>query len=144
MTNTPTLPAPLRGIVPPMVTPLADRDALDVPGLERVLRSLRLSAQGELIVEDTFTFTQDPLAVEEAFVTWYDVQVSGRIALVTGEKHVLQLTIQEPADATFVLEVLEEESRANRKPIPLKRISCAFEPAQRSAVARVLVKVLSQ
>ena len=34
------LPAPLRGIIPPMITPLKDRDTLDVPGLERVLRHL--------------------------------------------------------------------------------------------------------
>jgi len=32
------LPIPLRGIIPPLVTPLKDRDALDVPGLERVIR----------------------------------------------------------------------------------------------------------
>ena len=31
------LPAPLRGIVPPLVTPLLDRDTLDPAGLERVL-----------------------------------------------------------------------------------------------------------
>src|SRR4051812_16535981 len=31
------LPAPLRGIVPPLVTPLARRDALDVAGLDRLL-----------------------------------------------------------------------------------------------------------
>ena len=32
------LPTPLRGIIPPMVTPLKDRDALDVPGLERLIQ----------------------------------------------------------------------------------------------------------
>jgi len=32
-----TLPRPLRGIVPPLVTPLRDRDELDVPGLERLV-----------------------------------------------------------------------------------------------------------
>ena len=31
------LPAPLRGIVPPLVTPLAGRDELDVAGLDRLL-----------------------------------------------------------------------------------------------------------
>lgn len=36
MSNHP-LPKPLRGIVPPMVTPLKDRDTLDVAGLERVI-----------------------------------------------------------------------------------------------------------
>jgi 4-hydroxy-tetrahydrodipicolinate synthase len=34
------LPTPLRGIVAPMVTPLADRDTLDVEGLERLVEHL--------------------------------------------------------------------------------------------------------
>jgi dihydrodipicolinate synthase/N-acetylneuraminate lyase len=32
-----TLPKPLRGIIPPLVTPLQDRDTLDVAGLERLI-----------------------------------------------------------------------------------------------------------
>ncbi len=35
-----TLARPLRGIVPPMVTPLEDRDALDVGGLERLVEHI--------------------------------------------------------------------------------------------------------
>lgn len=35
--NNRTLPRPLRGVVPPLVTPLRARDALDVPGLERLI-----------------------------------------------------------------------------------------------------------
>lgn len=34
------LPAPLRGIIPPMVTPLLDRDTLDVAGLERLIEHI--------------------------------------------------------------------------------------------------------
>jgi 4-hydroxy-tetrahydrodipicolinate synthase len=34
------LPKPLRGIVPPMVTPLLDRDTLDVAGLERLIEHI--------------------------------------------------------------------------------------------------------
>ena len=34
------LPRPLRGIIPPMVTPLLDRDTLDVPGLERLIEHI--------------------------------------------------------------------------------------------------------
>lgn len=34
------LARPLRGIIPPMVTPLEDRDALDVPGLERLVEHI--------------------------------------------------------------------------------------------------------
>lgn len=36
----PELPAPLAGIVPPMVTPLVDRDALDVDGAARLVEHL--------------------------------------------------------------------------------------------------------
>src|SRR2546427_7422671 len=32
--------APLKGIVPPLVTPLRDRDELDVPGLERLIEHI--------------------------------------------------------------------------------------------------------
>lgn len=35
-----SLPAPLRGIVPPMITPLADYDALNVAGLERLIEHI--------------------------------------------------------------------------------------------------------
>jgi dihydrodipicolinate synthase/N-acetylneuraminate lyase len=35
-----TLKSPLRGIVPPMVTPLADSDRLDVEGLERLIEHI--------------------------------------------------------------------------------------------------------
>jgi len=34
------LPRPLRGIIPPMVTPLLDRDTLDVAGLERLVEHI--------------------------------------------------------------------------------------------------------
>jgi 4-hydroxy-tetrahydrodipicolinate synthase len=39
-TNSNELPAPLRGIVPPMVTPLLDRDTLDTAGLERLIEHI--------------------------------------------------------------------------------------------------------
>jgi len=34
------LPSPLRGIIPPMVTPLLDRDTLDLAGLERLIEHI--------------------------------------------------------------------------------------------------------
>ncbi len=34
--NASSLPAPLRGIIPPMVTPLTSHDELDCAGLERL------------------------------------------------------------------------------------------------------------
>jgi 4-hydroxy-tetrahydrodipicolinate synthase len=38
--NLGVLPRPLRGIIPPMVTPLLDRDSLDVAGLERLVEHI--------------------------------------------------------------------------------------------------------
>ena len=38
--NSNLLPRPLRGIIPPMVTPLQDRDTLDVAGLERLIEHI--------------------------------------------------------------------------------------------------------
>ena len=35
-----TLPHPLRGIIPPMITPLLGRDELDIPGLERLIEHI--------------------------------------------------------------------------------------------------------
>jgi len=38
--NSNILPSPLRGIIPPLVTPLLDRDTLDVAGLERLIEHI--------------------------------------------------------------------------------------------------------
>ena len=38
--NSNILPKPLRGIIPPMITPLLDRDTLDVAGLERLIEHI--------------------------------------------------------------------------------------------------------
>jgi len=38
--NSNLLPSPLRGIIPPMITPLLDRDTLDVAGLERLIEHI--------------------------------------------------------------------------------------------------------
>ncbi|MFB0553341.1 MAG: dihydrodipicolinate synthase family protein [Phycisphaerae bacterium] len=38
--NTNVLPRPLRGIIPPMITPLLDRDTLDAAGLERLIEHI--------------------------------------------------------------------------------------------------------
>jgi 4-hydroxy-tetrahydrodipicolinate synthase len=38
--NSNVLPSPLSGIIPPMITPLLDRDTLDVAGLERLIEHI--------------------------------------------------------------------------------------------------------
>ena len=45
---------PLKGIIPPLVTPLADRDALDLPGLERMIEHvLAGGVHGLFVLEST-------------------------------------------------------------------------------------------
>ena len=48
-----TFSSPLRGIVPPMVTPLRDRDTLDLEGLERVIEHLLAGGMHGLFILGT-------------------------------------------------------------------------------------------
>jgi len=113
-----------------------------VGGLTKALRTLRLTADGDFLVQDTIEFSTVSLPVEEAIVTWLEPRVSGRTALLVGERHTVELTIEAPADANFRLEVLKEESEANKKPIPLKRLSFRGKPADREVTLRVRARVL--
>ena len=117
-------------------------DAYDAAGLEGLTRTLALTPEGDVLIEDTFAFSGAPLAVEEAFVTWRSVMISGDTALVIGEKHVVELTIQAPEGAAFELEVLKEASARNLKPVPLKRLSFAVAPETGDTVVRVHARVL--
>jgi len=47
------LPAPLRGIVVPMITPLSDRDTLDTKGLERLIEHLLAGSVNALFILGT-------------------------------------------------------------------------------------------
>jgi hypothetical protein len=120
---------------------MALEGAYSVEGLDGLARTFLLDEEGTFTVEDRATFTGQPLTVEEAFVTWLKPLVCGRTALLVGDRHVLELTIEAPAEAAFRLEVLEKESAENRKPVPLKRLSFTVSPAA-SVVARVRAKLL--
>jgi hypothetical protein len=116
--------------------------AYDVPELEGIRRSLLLDVPtGDLLLEDVITFSGEPQPVEEAFVTWYETVVSGSTAQIIGERHLLDLEIEAPAGATFALEVLEEASRANAKPVPLKRLTYTVSAPDTELVARVRARV---
>ena len=118
--------------------------AYEVADLEAVHRSLCLTEQGDLIVEDSVTFSGSPRAVEEAFVTWNKTMVSGRTALIVGDRHILQMTIESPEDATWDLAVLEEESTENHKSIPLKRLSFVVAPSEKTVTTRARATILPQ
>jgi len=90
--------------------------AYDLPALTLARRTLRLLPNtGETTLEDVFAFDGPPLDIEEAFVTWFPVQVSGSTARILGKRSTLELTVQEPAGATFQAARLEEECRANQR-----------------------------
>ncbi len=112
----------------------------DVPQLSELERRLTLTRDGALVLEDRFAFTDAPLPVEEALITWLDATVSGGTARLVGVKHTLELAIEEPVGAHFQLAVLEKESAANRVPVPLKRLSINL-PAARETTVRVRATV---
>ena len=51
--STLTLPRPLRGIIPPMITPLRDRDTLDGGGLEKVIEHILAGGVAGLFILGT-------------------------------------------------------------------------------------------
>jgi hypothetical protein len=100
-----------------------------------IRRELTLSAQsGEVALQDTFAFAGEAQEVEEALVTWLDVQISGGMAILRGLKRDLQLTIESPAGAAFALKELAEESQANAKEGILKRLTIKLPAAKLSQV----------
>lgn len=80
--------------------------AYDLPELKKAVRTLTFDPiTGEIELVDEFDTT---LEVEETFVSWHQVEVSGNTAHIRGEENTLELTIVEPASATFAVEMLEE------------------------------------
>ena len=119
--------------------------AYEFAGLTTARRVFRLQsvgeASGELVIEGRYAVSSEPIAVEEVFVTWHRVLVRGARAVIVGERRVLELLIEEPANAVFGLEIKAKESEQNDKPVPLKRL--AFTTPEGTKVAtRVRVTVL--
>ncbi len=76
---------PLRGIIPPMVTPLLDRDTLDVPGLERLIEHiLRGGVQGLFILGTTGEAPSLSHRLRRELVERTCRQVNGRIPVLVG------------------------------------------------------------
>ena len=117
--------------------------AYQAPGLRQARRTLHLTAAGDVVLEDAFLSEGAGLPIEEAFVTWFDASVSGSTARITGQRHTLEMTVEEPAGASFSLEVMREASEANAKPVPLKRLTIDVGPAPRTLV-RIRARVLTR
>jgi len=99
MTNTATLPRPLRGIVPPMVTPLAERDALDVPGLERLVEHVLAAGPAGLFILGTNG--EGPslsYRLRHELIDRVAEQVAGRVPLLVGITDTASVEAVEVAD----------------------------------------------
>lgn len=95
--------------------------AYDLPELTLARRALSLDVtRGTALIHDVFQFADEPLPIEEAFVTWHNVEVSGDTVTIMGEYSAI--TIQADG-AHFEVEYLEKESRENEREGVLKRIS---------------------
>ena len=74
---------PLRGIVPPMVTPLSGRDRLDVPGLERLVEHiLSGGVQGLFLLGSTGEGPGLSYALRRELIDRVCRQVAGRIPVL--------------------------------------------------------------
>lgn len=79
------LPAPLRGIIPPMITPLADRDTLDAPGLERLVEHLLAGGvHGLFVLGTTGEAPSLSYRLRHELVEHVCRQVAGRVPVLVG------------------------------------------------------------
>ncbi|MEE2753162.1 MAG: heparinase II/III family protein [Candidatus Latescibacterota bacterium] len=115
--------------------------AYDIPELKRLQRTITLKGN-MAVIEDHVSFNGDAQNVEEALVVWIDPTLDGATARIAGERHQIELTIEEPSDATWSVESFEEESKANNKQGILKRLS--FNVSGESGRSRIRVRILAQ
>jgi dihydrodipicolinate synthase/N-acetylneuraminate lyase len=79
------LPAPLRGIIPPLVTPLLDRDTLDTPGLERLIEHvLAGGVHGLFILGTTGEAPSLSYRLRHELIDRVCGQVAGRVPVLVG------------------------------------------------------------
>lgn len=79
------LPAPLRGIVPPMVTPLVDRDTLDAAGAERLVEHILAGGvHGLFVLGTTGEAPSLSYRLRRELVTLVCRKVDGRVPVLVG------------------------------------------------------------
>jgi hypothetical protein len=107
--------------------------AYPVEGLT-LTRTWRLAETGGVLLEDRIDSLDE---VEEAFVTWGEVTADGATAVVRAGEQAVTVTIESPGSAIWSVEVLDEASRANRKPAVLKRLAFTVPAGAMSARVRL-------
>ena len=79
------IPKPLRGIVPPMITPLLDRDELDVEGLERLIEHILAGeVYGLFILGTTGEGPSLSYRLRQELIERTCTQVAGRVPVLVG------------------------------------------------------------
>ena len=79
------LPSPLRGIIPPMITPLLDRETLDVAGLERLIEHiLGGGVHGLFILGTTGEAPSLSYRLRYELIDRACKQVNGRVPVLVG------------------------------------------------------------
>ena len=79
------IPKPLRGVVPPLVTPLLDNDTLDVEGLERLVEHiLGGHVHGLFLLGTTGEAPDLSYALRHELVKRVCKQVKGRVPVLVG------------------------------------------------------------
>ena len=83
--NTATLPKPLTGIIPPMVTPLLDRDTLDCEGLERLIEHiLGGGIHGVFVLGTTGEAPSLSYRLRRELIERVCRQINGRVPVLVG------------------------------------------------------------
>jgi predicted dehydrogenase len=127
---------------PHAVTAFLRNDSGIVPSFsDNTLGVFEFEQAGTIWLDAELHFAEAPSEVEEAFITWLDVETNGATALLHGARHDLQLVIEAPEGASFELEELREQSEANAKNDVLKRLRFVL-PAATEAQARVRMEIL--
>jgi hypothetical protein len=117
--------------------------AYPVAQLTGARRHLMLNETGVVWLQDTFSFSDNPLPVEEAFITWLDVEARGATTIIRSQNHQLQLTIESPEGLQFEVESLTEQCQANAKPGVLKRITVTL-PVTTDPQFRVRLEIVGK
>jgi len=119
--------------------------AYDIPSMKLAHRRLTFTkAGGEVLLDDQFAFLGEALSIEEAFITWFPVQVSGNIAEIQGTRAVLKLEIIEPAGAQFSAEDMSKICRINQREGQLTRLAVELPPASIRFVLKITPVELEQ
>ncbi len=83
--NSNVLPRPLRGIIPPMVTPLLDRDTLDTAGLKRLIEHILAGGvHGLFILGTTGEAPSLSYRLRRELIERVCGQVKGRVPILVG------------------------------------------------------------